>query len=93
MFFLIVLVYIITTFIQLDAVTEYFFVLLLFQLFNQVKRNANLVALVHSRNIQTKPIVNHVLVGHMQTSLDLRSVCNALTALAVPRAMKCVHFV
>jgi hypothetical protein len=64
-----------------------------FESFHQAKRNAILVILVHSKSLLSRPLVMYVLEEHMQTSLDLKSASNALTALVVQMEAVYVPFV
>jgi hypothetical protein len=64
-----------------------------FESFHQVKQNVILVILVHSKNLLSRPLVIYALEEHMQTSLDLKSVSNALTALVVQMEAVYVPFV
>jgi hypothetical protein len=64
-----------------------------FESFHQAKQNAILVILVHSKRLLTRPLVMYVLEEHMQTSLDSKSVSNALIALVVQMEAVYVPFV
>jgi hypothetical protein len=64
-----------------------------FELFHQVEQNANLVILVHSKSLLSRPLVMYVLEEHMQISLDSKSVFNALIALVVQMEAVYVPFV
>jgi hypothetical protein len=88
--FLIALVYATTVIIQLF--TKYLIVFI-FKLFHQAKQNAILVILAHSKSFLTRPLVLYVLEGHMQISLDSKSVFNALIALVVQMEAVYVPFV
>ena len=88
--FLIALAHVTTVIIQLF--TKYLIVLFII-LFHQAKRNAILVILVHSKSLLSRPLVMYVLEEHMQTSLDSKSVSNALTALVVRMEAVYVPFV
>jgi hypothetical protein len=80
------------TTVIIQLFTKYLIVLV-FKFFHQAKQNAILVILVHSKSFLSRSLVMYVLAGHMQTSLDLRNVFNALTALAVQTVVAYVPFV
>jgi hypothetical protein len=88
--FLIALVH--ATPVTIQLFTKYL-VVLVFKIFNQAKQNAILVILVHSKSLLTRPLVMYVLEEHMQTSLDSKSVFNALIVLVVQMEAVYVPFV